>query len=400
MKKVKRSLARIQQSYDPHLYRHIVHPISNLDAFISIVKCSIGTGCLEMPRAFCNAGWLNGLIGTFAVGSVMIYALHILLRSMYRVCKRRLKATLTYPQCMYYAMEEGPPSLRKFSFLAYELPPLSERKMFNTFDRYPYFFGTVLFAMESVGVIIAIEKEMEHPKDYLGWFGILNISSVVSLIVYATFGFFGYWHFGCTVYGSITLNLPPAAIDSQIIKVMFIVAIFVSYALQGYVIVDVLWRHYLSRLYEKEDRTIMEFNIRCFIVLATIMMAYISPDISIVLPLVGSFCLTILGFVFPALMDLCVKYKDGYGRYYYVLVRDVFLISFGLLTSIIGSWVVSHNIRMKYGKKEEPSEKYRRYTSTTCTLKSSPCYDDPLDFSIRAYLNTSSSLLTRSNANY
>ncbi|TMW40672.1 hypothetical protein DOY81_014248, partial [Sarcophaga bullata] len=204
--------------------------------------------------------------------------------------------------------------------------------------------------------IIAIEKEMEHPKDYLGWFGILNISSVVSLIVYATFGFFGYWHFGCTVYGSITLNLPPAAIDSQIIKVMFIVAIFVSYALQGYVIVDVLWRHYLSRLYEKEDRTIMEFNIRCFIVLATIMMAYISPDISIVLPLVGSFCLTILGFVFPALMDLCVKYKDGYGRYYYVLVRDVFLISFGLLTSIIGSWVVSHNIRMKYGKKEEPSE--------------------------------------------
>ena len=46
-------------------------------------------------------------------------------------------------------------------------------------------------------------------------------------------------------------------------------AIFVSYALQGYVIVDVLWRHYLSRLYDMEDRTIMEFNIRCFIVLAT-----------------------------------------------------------------------------------------------------------------------------------
>ena len=34
-----------------------------------------------------------------------------------------------------------------------ELPPLSERKMFNTLDRYPYFFGTVLFAMESVGVV-------------------------------------------------------------------------------------------------------------------------------------------------------------------------------------------------------------------------------------------------------
>ena len=62
-------------------------------------------------------------------------------------------------------------------------------------------------------------------------------------------------------------------------------------------------------------------------------------------------------------MDLCVKYKDGYGRYYYVLVRDVFLISFGLLTSIIGSWVVSHNIRMKYGKKEEPSESLFYYKS-------------------------------------
>lgn len=49
---------------------------------------------------------------------------------------------------------------------------------------------------------------MANPKDYLGLTGILSLGSVVSLTIYAAFGFIGYWRYDCQVYGSITLNLP------------------------------------------------------------------------------------------------------------------------------------------------------------------------------------------------
>lgn len=38
-------------------------------------------------------------------------------------------------------------------YIIRDLPPLSERKMFNRINRYPLYFGTVMFALESVGVV-------------------------------------------------------------------------------------------------------------------------------------------------------------------------------------------------------------------------------------------------------
>lgn len=94
----------------------------------------------------------------------------------------------------------------------------------------------------------------------------------------------------------------------------------------------------------------------------SVLVAVISPDISIFLPLVGSFCLTILGFMLPALMDLCVKYQADYGPYKYILIRDILLICFGVFGSFIGTWVASQNIKMKYSKNEEPNESLLYFT--------------------------------------
>uniref|UniRef100_A0A1B0G5Q2 Amino acid transporter transmembrane domain-containing protein n=1 Tax=Glossina morsitans morsitans TaxID=37546 RepID=A0A1B0G5Q2_GLOMM len=150
-----------------------------------------------------------------------------------------------------------------------DLPPLSDRKMFNTIRKYPLFFGTVLFSMESVGVIIAIEHEMANPKDYLGFTGILSLASLFTLIVYAGFGFVGYWRFGCQAYGSITLNMPSDLLISRLAKLLLALSIFFTYALQGYVVIDVLWHYYLEDMFEEEYRPILEYNTRCAIVLST-----------------------------------------------------------------------------------------------------------------------------------
>uniref|UniRef100_A0A1A9UXS0 Amino acid transporter transmembrane domain-containing protein n=1 Tax=Glossina austeni TaxID=7395 RepID=A0A1A9UXS0_GLOAU len=258
-------------------------------------------------------------------------------------------------------------SLVPFSMLANvmvitDLPPLSDRKMFNNIRKYPLFFGTVLFSMESVGVIIAIEHEMANPKDYLGFTGILSLASLFTLILYAGFGFVGYWRFGCQAYGSITLNMPSDMLISRLAKLFLALAIFLTYALEGYVVVDVLWHYYLKDMFEEEYRPILEYNTRCAIVLSTVLVAAFSPDISILLPLVGAFCLSILSFVLPGLMDLCVSYTKGYRITSRKFLRDIFLIIFGVSGCIAGTWEATTTIKRDYGYNNEGNQSLLYYS--------------------------------------
>lgn len=47
-----------------------------------------------------------------------------------------------------------------------DLPSVSDRPAFAPIEGYPLYFGTVLFALEAVGVFIALEANMEKPKNF------------------------------------------------------------------------------------------------------------------------------------------------------------------------------------------------------------------------------------------
>lgn len=88
------------------------------------------------------------------------------------------------------------------------LPPLSERELFGDINQFPLFFGTTLFAIEAVGVVIALEGNMKTPKSFGSPFGVLNVGMLFITVLYAAFGFLGYWKYGAASADSITLNLP------------------------------------------------------------------------------------------------------------------------------------------------------------------------------------------------
>lgn len=83
--------------------------------------------------------------------------------------------------------------------------------------------------------------------------------------------------------------------------------------------------------------------------------AVISPDISIFLPLVGALCLTNLSFVFPGLIDYCINYREGNGNNSYVLFRDGFLIIFGILGFISGTWVSTKLFKEEFAATSGPN---------------------------------------------
>ncbi|XP_016976747.2 proton-coupled amino acid transporter-like protein CG1139 [Drosophila rhopaloa] len=220
-----------------------------------------------------------------------------------------------------------------------DLPPLSEREPFVAVTKLPTFFGTVLFALEAVGVILAIEENMATPRAFVRPCGIMNGGMSIVLGLYVLLGFFGYWKYGEEALGSITLNIPQSDIPAQVVKVFFAITTWISYALQGYVTAHILWSKYLSKHFKETRQTLYELIFRAIIVLLTFACAVAIPDLSVFLSLVGSFCLSILGLIFPALLQICVQYTEGYGPLRIKLIINLLLLCFGVFGGVVGTYV-------------------------------------------------------------
>lgn len=57
--------------------------------------------------------------------------------------------------------------------------------------------------------ILALEYNMEKPKQFVGLFGLFNIGMIAIITLYLSVGVFGYLKYGDSIKASITLNLPP-----------------------------------------------------------------------------------------------------------------------------------------------------------------------------------------------
>lgn len=82
------------------------------------------------------------------------------------------------------------------TYVLHDLPALSERREIGDAAEFPLFFGTTLFAIEAVGVVVALENNMKTPKSFGSTFGVLNVGMVVITLLYAAFGFLGYLKYG------------------------------------------------------------------------------------------------------------------------------------------------------------------------------------------------------------
>ncbi|XP_055599202.1 proton-coupled amino acid transporter-like protein CG1139 isoform X2 [Uranotaenia lowii] len=229
------------------------------------------------------------------------------------------------------------------------IPSPSEREMVADIGRFPLFFGTVLFALEAVGVIIALENNMETPKSFGGYCGVLNIGMTVIVFLYALVGFLGYIKYGPESLGSITLNLPPNEIMSQSIRILFAIAIFISYGLQCYVPVEIIWNTYLvDRYKDSAHKTSYEMLVRITLVIITFLLAIAIPRLGLFISLFGAFCLSALGIAFPAIMDICVRWPNDMGPAKLHLWKNLILIILGIVGLLSGTYTSVRDIIISF----------------------------------------------------
>lgn len=75
--------------FDFNFMYFIFYNCRNADTLIHLLKGSLGTGILAMPKAFSRSGYVVGFVSTIVIGIICTYCIHMLLRSHYELCKRK-----------------------------------------------------------------------------------------------------------------------------------------------------------------------------------------------------------------------------------------------------------------------------------------------------------------------
>ncbi|KAH8233082.1 hypothetical protein KR026_003901, partial [Drosophila bipectinata] len=409
--------------YNPYEKRTVEVPLTNCDAFISLLKCVIGTGVLAMPLAFRCSGIVIGIVMCILLMIILTYSIHLLIHGMTECCRRRLVPQVSMPEAVQIAYEEGPTCIRwlgrtasimttivivfsqfllctvylvfvaknfkeigdhyaesynerlyvlgacilllpifmirrlkylvplnlisnfvlyaGFALIMYYLfsglPDIRDRELAKPPIQWIEFFGIAAFSLTAVGSMLVVEANMAHPQSYLGIFGVLNLAVFFILISNMFFGFVGYWRFGEEVHASITLNIPRDEILSQCIKVFIAIGIFLSYPLNGFVVITVVFSDYERSTDRSQGHSaILEYVVRFIFLLLTGVVAVSVPNLAALTELEGALSLSNLNFLCPALIDIFLNYGYGYGRLRWKLLRDLLLILIGLIFGVVG----------------------------------------------------------------
>ncbi|XP_023937504.2 proton-coupled amino acid transporter-like protein CG1139 [Bicyclus anynana] len=214
--------------------------------------------------------------------------------------------------------------------------------LWGSADTFPLFFGTVLFALTAVGVVIALENNMKTPKAFGSPCGVLNSGMTIIVVLYVTVGAIGYVFCVSKCSDSITLDLPKDDPLATSVIIMFAVAIFISYCLHCYVPVEVLWKGYLlprvQRSAPNRER-LYEYVLRVALCLLTFVLAVAVPRLGLFISLFGALCLSALGICFPALMEVCVNFPQRASTARNILFgKDALLFIIGIVGLIAGTY--------------------------------------------------------------
>lgn len=233
-----------------------------------------------------------------------------------------------------------------FGHLIIGLPPSDSVRAYADWRTLPLFFGTAIYAFEGIGTVLPIKKGMNHPSAFGGWNGVLNTAMVVVACLYIGMGFFGFLKYGNQVKGNIAFNLPEGAINTTV-KLLFAIAIFMSYPLQMYVPISMIWPKVVDKydlIQGSEKYELIQCGFRIVMVTATFFAAAVVPKLDLFISLVGAFCSSCLAWIFPPLFHTLTfwdsQQEEGTSRLRFTayVTKNSLIAAFGMIGFATGTY--------------------------------------------------------------
>lgn len=234
-----------------------------------------------------------------------------------------------------------------FQYIVRGLPNQNTRPADKSYEKLPLYFGTALFTYEGIGLVLPIENKMRTPESFTGWNGILSVGMVTICSLYSAMGWYGYLKFGDEAKGSVTLNLPTDQLVYQLVLLMFSISLFISFALQLYVPIRIIWPKIQHHLVSKKKKEFGEYALRIILVMFTAIVAIVVPELDLLISLVGALASSSLALVFPPLIEI-LTYKAPNERLSSLsVIKDISIMVFGVFGCVVGTWVSIDEIRKK-----------------------------------------------------
>ncbi|XP_047530702.1 proton-coupled amino acid transporter-like protein pathetic isoform X1 [Vanessa atalanta] len=230
-----------------------------------------------------------------------------------------------------------------FYYILQDLPHTDSVKAFASWHQLPLYFGTAIYAFEGIGVVLPLENNMKTPEDFGGWTGVLNTGMVIVAALYTAIGFFGYLKYGAAVSGSITLNLPNDLL-AQSVRAVMAAAIFLSYGLQFYVPMNIVWPYIKTKLNSEKALEYGEIVTRFVLITITFVAAVLIPNLSSIISLVGAFSSSALALIFPPIIEIITFWPERLGTKGWILWKDLAIIIFGITGFVFGTYASLENI--------------------------------------------------------
>lgn len=226
-------------------------------------------------------------------------------------------------------------------------PESSERALAADWSRLPLFFGTALFCFEAIAMTMPLRNEMRHPENFSRPMGVLNVASAFLTLQVTVMGCVGYAKYGEDVLSLITLNFDQTDILCQVVVVGICISILLSYPIQAYVPVEILWPHVQKRLRPLKHPTVAELAFRFTFVLFTFLLAESVPRLGLFISLMGSVSSTLLILIFPPLLDWAWRWRKGLPIWRHL--ANGATLSIGVLGCGWGSYTALNDIIVAFG---------------------------------------------------
>ena len=182
-----------------------------------------------------------------------------------------------------------------YSVNSSDVTPPSNLPMFASLAEFPTAFGSAVFSYEGIAVVLPLQNSMKSIKAFKS---ALNTGMLIVTIMYLSMAILGYLAFGDTICGSITLNLPEVRslflVSINLInvkeslyvfvKLIYSFAIFITYALQFYVPMSILY----PRTKEGTTSLVRKKLTQISLVAVTCALAIGVPDLGDFIALIGA----------------------------------------------------------------------------------------------------------------